>query len=154
MRHPDQRKDRACIRPEISRTDTFGKEGVSKGQYFDQHLKYISLNKEFIDFTKKDLSYLKKSNYDKSFLAEVYSIPEITLSKLKEGSAEGLSNVRLTYTSPQTFKTYANALKVMNDFKSGVPRTAYLGIVTFFHENRRVYISPPKNWNGYDVSWN
>ncbi|PIK61152.1 putative alpha-1,3-mannosyl-glycoprotein 2-beta-N-acetylglucosaminyltransferase [Apostichopus japonicus] len=30
MRHPDQRKDRACIRPEISRTDTFGKEGVSK----------------------------------------------------------------------------------------------------------------------------
>lgn len=30
MRRPEQRKDRACIRPEISRTRTFGKIGVSK----------------------------------------------------------------------------------------------------------------------------
>ncbi len=30
MRQPEQRKDRACIRPEISRTRTFGKIGVSK----------------------------------------------------------------------------------------------------------------------------
>ena len=30
MRHPDQRQERACIRPEISRTSTFGKVGVSK----------------------------------------------------------------------------------------------------------------------------
>ena len=30
MRHPDQRHDRSCIRPEISRTNTFGKIGVSK----------------------------------------------------------------------------------------------------------------------------
>lgn len=29
MREPAQRKNRACIRPEISRTSTFGKEGVS-----------------------------------------------------------------------------------------------------------------------------
>lgn len=30
IRQPQQRKDRACIRPEISRTRTFGKIGVSK----------------------------------------------------------------------------------------------------------------------------
>ena len=30
VRAPEQRKDRACIRPEISRTRTFGKKGVSK----------------------------------------------------------------------------------------------------------------------------
>lgn len=30
IRHPLQRKERACIRPEISRTRTFGKIGVSK----------------------------------------------------------------------------------------------------------------------------
>lgn len=30
IRQPEQRKDRACIRPEISRTATFGKNGVSK----------------------------------------------------------------------------------------------------------------------------
>lgn len=30
IRHPEQRKNRVCIRPEISRTRTFGKVGVSK----------------------------------------------------------------------------------------------------------------------------
>lgn len=30
IRHPEQRKGRVCIRPEISRTRTFGKIGVSK----------------------------------------------------------------------------------------------------------------------------
>ena len=30
IREPEQRKDRACIRPELSRSRTFGKIGVSK----------------------------------------------------------------------------------------------------------------------------
>ena len=30
IRQPQQRKERACIRPELSRTRTFGKVGVSK----------------------------------------------------------------------------------------------------------------------------
>jgi len=30
MRQPAQRQERACIRPEIPRTSTFGKVGVSK----------------------------------------------------------------------------------------------------------------------------
>lgn len=30
IRKPEQRKDRACIRPELPRTKTFGKVGVSK----------------------------------------------------------------------------------------------------------------------------
>ena len=49
---------RSCIRPEISRTRTFGKKGVSHGQYFEQHLKYIVLNEKPYDFLSADLSYL------------------------------------------------------------------------------------------------
>lgn len=30
IRQPEQRKERACIRPELPRTRTFGKIGVSK----------------------------------------------------------------------------------------------------------------------------
>ncbi|XP_065214849.1 putative alpha-1,3-mannosyl-glycoprotein 2-beta-N-acetylglucosaminyltransferase isoform X2 [Planococcus citri] len=33
MRRPEQRQNRSCIRPEISRTRTFGKIGVSNGQH-------------------------------------------------------------------------------------------------------------------------
>lgn len=78
IRQPQQRKDRACIRPELSRTKTFGKIGVSKydikiamtsfmyvfdvfsGLFYEKHLKYIKLNEVFVDFTKMNLNYLIK----------------------------------------------------------------------------------------------
>jgi len=41
MRRPEQRKERACIRPEISRTRTYGKIGVSK--YDDKKKIYFTL---------------------------------------------------------------------------------------------------------------
>ena len=65
MRLPEQRKGRSCIRPEISRTKTFGKIGVSNGLFYDKHLQYIVLNEKFVPFTVMDLSFLQKDNYDK-----------------------------------------------------------------------------------------
>ncbi|XP_061726726.1 alpha-1,3-mannosyl-glycoprotein 2-beta-N-acetylglucosaminyltransferase-like isoform X2 [Cydia pomonella] len=58
LRDPENTGGRACIRPEISRTYTFGKAGVSGGLFFDKHLRHIVLNSEFVEFTKRDLSYL------------------------------------------------------------------------------------------------
>lgn len=82
IRQPDQRKDRACIRPEISRTKTFGKIGVSKyvilirgrrvtcdrihfyysGLFYEKHLKFIKLNDKFVPFTQRNLTFLLKVN--------------------------------------------------------------------------------------------
>ena len=58
---------RSCIRPEVSRTKTFGKIGVSNGLFFEKHLKYIVLNKQFVPFTVMDLNFLKKDNYDERY---------------------------------------------------------------------------------------
>lgn len=52
--------DRVCIRPEVSRTKTIGKKGVSVGVDFNKHLQFVSLNKDPVDFTKMNLTYLKK----------------------------------------------------------------------------------------------
>ncbi|XP_033105704.1 alpha-1,3-mannosyl-glycoprotein 2-beta-N-acetylglucosaminyltransferase-like [Anneissia japonica] len=153
MRHPNQRKERACIRPEISRTDTFGKIGVSKGQFFEQHLKFIKLNTQFIPFTQVDLSYLKKENYDPRFRKEVYDAPEVSLHQLTREEARGFPVVRIQYRSKDSFKTIAKSLGIMNDFKSGVPRTGYLGVVSFIYKGHRVYLAPDSSWSGYDVSW-
>lgn len=85
IRHPEQRKGRACIRPEIPRTRTFGKIGVSKwvwlhcwwlenleilyfefdlshfsGLFFEKHLRYIKLSEHFVSFTKMNLTHLLK----------------------------------------------------------------------------------------------
>lgn len=37
---------------------TFGRKGVSNGQYYNQHLQYIVLEDNPYNFTSADLSYL------------------------------------------------------------------------------------------------
>ncbi|KFZ47119.1 Alpha-1,3-mannosyl-glycoprotein 2-beta-N-acetylglucosaminyltransferase [Antrostomus carolinensis] len=153
MRQPEQRRDRSCVRPEISRTMTFGRKGVSHGQFFDQYLKFIKLNDRFVPFTQLDLSYLKKEEYERGFLTQVYSAPEVKVEELQGNHRRELGTVRLQYSSRESFKAFAKALGLMDDLKSGVPRAGYRGIVSFVYRGRRVYLAPPAGWTGYDPSW-
>ncbi|XP_069867417.1 alpha-1,3-mannosyl-glycoprotein 2-beta-N-acetylglucosaminyltransferase [Dipodomys merriami] len=154
MRRPEQRKGRACVRPEISRTMTFGRKGVSHGQFFDQHLKFIKLNQQFVPFTRLDLSYLQREAYDRAFVARVYAAPQLPVEKVRTNERPELAAVRVQYTSRDSFKAFAKALGVMDDLKSGVPRAGYRGVVTFQFRGRRVHLAPPQTWAGYDPSWN
>lgn len=153
MRHPDQRKDRSCIRPEISRTITFGRKGVSLGQFFDKYLRFIKLNTEFVPFTTLDLSYLDKETYDKTFDKEVYSAEVVTTEDLQGGKLSGPGPFRLQYSSADSFKTLARNLGIMDDLKSGVPRAGYRGVVSFLSRGKRIYVAPPAGWSQYDPSW-
>ncbi|CDQ84158.1 unnamed protein product [Oncorhynchus mykiss] len=154
MRHPEQRKERSCIRPEISRTMTFGRKGVSLGQFFDQYLRYIKLNTDFVPFTKHDLSYLMKENFDVNFVKQVYSAPLIKVEELQQGGGlTGTGPYRVQYSSRDNFKVLARNLGVMDDLKSGVPRAGYRGVVSFLSRGRRVFLTPPEGWTKYDVSW-
>ncbi|XP_074081349.1 alpha-1,3-mannosyl-glycoprotein 2-beta-N-acetylglucosaminyltransferase [Macrotis lagotis] len=153
MRQPEQRRDRACLRPEISRTMTFGRKGVSQGQFFDQHLKFIKLNQGFVPFTQLDLSYLKREAYDQDFFARVYAAPQVQVEELKGNQKQELGEVRVQYRGRDSFRAFAKALGVMDDLKSGVPRAGYRGIVSFLFRGRRVYLAPPRDWTGYDPNW-
>ncbi|XP_037034963.1 alpha-1,3-mannosyl-glycoprotein 2-beta-N-acetylglucosaminyltransferase [Bradysia coprophila] len=154
IRQPQQRKDRVCIRPEISRTRTFGKVGVSNGMFFEKHLKFIKLSEVFVPFTEMDLSYLLKQNYDKTFLSKVYSYPVVTFEELRRGNVVTKGEpVRIQYNTKDQYKRTAKLLGLMDDFKSGVPRTGYHGIISFFYNDQRVYLAPNSNWKGYDLSW-
>uniref|UniRef100_A0A3P8U465 Alpha-1,3-mannosyl-glycoprotein 2-beta-N-acetylglucosaminyltransferase n=1 Tax=Amphiprion percula TaxID=161767 RepID=A0A3P8U465_AMPPE len=153
MRQPEQRRDRACIRPEVSRTLTFGRQGVSLGQFFDKYLRYIKLNTEFVPFTKLDLSYLKEETYKQNFEKEVYSAPVVTYEAVKQGQLTGPGPFRLQYSSKDSFKIMAKNLGVMDDLKSGVPRAGYRGVVSFISRGRRIYLAPPPGWSKYDPTW-
>ena len=146
---------RSCIRPEVSRTKTFGKIGVSNGLFYEKHLKYIVLNNKFVPFTVLDLSFLGKESYDEGWVGEVYRTPLVSLEDLKAGRVSVKLNkaVRLAYHTREAYKRSAKALGIMEDFKSGVPRTAYRGIVSFMHSGVRVYLAPNVNWQGYDPKW-
>lgn len=154
MRLPEQREGRSCIRPEISRTKTFGKVGVSKGEFFDKHLRFIQLNQNPVKFTSLDLSYLTKLQYDSSFVKKVYGTPVVSIGQIMEGELNSNTReVRVQYSSAESFKVIAKQLAIMEDFKAGVPRTAYRGVVSVMHNGVRVYVAPPPDWQAYDPSW-
>ncbi|XP_064543286.1 alpha-1,3-mannosyl-glycoprotein 2-beta-N-acetylglucosaminyltransferase [Drosophila montana] len=153
IRHPEQRKDRVCIRPEISRTRTFGKIGVSNGLFFDKYLKHIRLSEDFVQFSKINMSYLLKENYDNTFLKQVYVLPLVTFDELRLNLIAMEGPVRMQYNNRDQYKRITRMLGLMDDFKSGVPRTAYHGIVSFYYNKRRVHLAPSANWKGYDLSW-
>ena len=141
MREPAQRKDRACIRPEIPRTKTFGRIGVSHGQFFDQHLKYIQLNDKFHPFTKTDLSYLLKDNYDKNFVGRVRALPLATVGQLI-GKNVFVPEVQVHYASERDFQNVGKSVGAMTDFKAGIPRMSYQGIVTIMYGGKIVHLVP------------
>uniref|UniRef100_UPI00398E69DF alpha-1,3-mannosyl-glycoprotein 2-beta-N-acetylglucosaminyltransferase b n=1 Tax=Pristiophorus japonicus TaxID=55135 RepID=UPI00398E69DF len=153
MRSPAQRRGRACVRPEVSRTVTFGRKGVSNGQFFDQHLRFIKLSQRFVPFASLDLSYLRRERYDVDFPRRVYAAPALRVEELQRNERPELGRVRVQYSTRDTFKAFARALGAMDDLKSGVPRAGYRGVVTFMFRGRRVYLAPPKDWSGYDPAW-
>ncbi|XP_045902087.1 alpha-1,3-mannosyl-glycoprotein 2-beta-N-acetylglucosaminyltransferase a [Micropterus dolomieu] len=153
MRQPEQRQNRACIRPEISRTLTFGRQGVSLGQFYDKYLRYIKLNTEFVPFTKLNLSYLQEETYRNAFEKEVYNAPVVSYEDVKQGQLKGPGPFRLQYSSKDSFKVMSRNLGIMDDLKSGVPRTGYRGVVSFISRGRRIYLAPPPGWTQYDTTW-
>jgi alpha-1,3-mannosyl-glycoprotein beta-1,2-N-acetylglucosaminyltransferase len=154
MRERAQRKDRACIRPEISRTSTFGKNGVSLGTYYQTHLKFIKLNEKPVPFSTLDLSYLKKDKYDVDFVKRVYSSQVVgSVNELTKLTTDSKNNsgveYRLVYRTQTDFRDFAKRLDIMEDLRAGVPRTAYRGVVSFMLNDHRIYIAPGANWVGY-----
>jgi len=131
---------RVCIRPEISRTKTIGKKGVSIGTYFTQHLQYIVLNTDPVDFTKKNLTYLKKvpvhitfwicttiiiacqlqDIYDKEFITGVNQLPLVTIQQVVHGTVPH-NAARLQYSSNKEFESMAKQLKLMSDLRVSIP---------------------------------
>jgi len=142
IREPSQRKERDCIRPEISRTYTFGREGSSIGQFFDQYLAPIVLNTEKVDWNNKNLNYLQKDNYDIMFDKMISSATIV--NNLEEITQHQEKTLLLYYNSAQHFQGIANQFGIMSDTKAGIPRTAYKGAVIFYLDSNRIILAPTK----------
>ncbi|KAH9421381.1 hypothetical protein DERP_010518 [Dermatophagoides pteronyssinus] len=152
LRQSEQRKNRLCIRPELSRTSTSGMKGVSRGQFFKQHLSFIHHFDRYFPFFQHQnniVDQLYPENYDQKFLYQVYNksqdIHPVALKKMDPiyVNKNIHSSYRLTYYTKNEFIEYASMFGLMNDIKYGVPRTAYKGIISFMYNGLRIYLSPP-----------
>jgi alpha-1,3-mannosyl-glycoprotein beta-1,2-N-acetylglucosaminyltransferase len=127
----------------VSRTFHFGRVGVSNSE-FGSFLEGIRLSDHFVKFSDLDLSYLSLRRWDKEYLAAVARSKLVSLQDLvglmREGdeAAAGLGvatgplgdGLRVHYASFQEFERIAAVLRIMDNIKANVPRTAYHGIVS------------------------
>ncbi len=52
-------KGRSVLRPEVCRTRTFGEQGSSAGQFFNEYLARIELSSRAVVWAGADVSYLR-----------------------------------------------------------------------------------------------
>uniref|UniRef100_A0A0N5C3X0 Alpha-1,3-mannosyl-glycoprotein 2-beta-N-acetylglucosaminyltransferase n=1 Tax=Strongyloides papillosus TaxID=174720 RepID=A0A0N5C3X0_STREA len=145
LRSENIRKGRSCIIPEISRTYHNMKlagKGSSGGMYSDK-LSMIKLNDIHVNYDDFDVESLKKENYNSALLSKIFSAKNTTLEDLLNLKDTNSSSIVTRYSSPREFRQLANKFNLMNDLRgSGVPRTAYYGIVSFFHNGTEIFLVP------------
>eukprot|EP01084_Bolivina_argentea_P274420 467742_1 len=147
MRNSKQRKNRSCIRPEINRVYTFGSTGSSEGQFFNQYLRGIELNKENIDWSKETNIQHEilspNGNYDQ-YLQELIeqsramSIAEVLKLQITPMPLDFV----VLYTDLDDYTEKSKELNLMEDHKDGLPRQSYRGIVTVRWKTHRIMFVP------------
>jgi len=144
LREKPQRKDRASIRPEVSRTKTFGEKGTSIGLFYKKYLNKIALVQEHVHWAAEDVSYLLKDKYEALFQQWIGSATIVTnLEAAKSKAAEGVGgDVLIKYENENDLVRMCKRLGLMEDLKAGVPRTAYHGVVMIRVNSRRLFLAP------------
>ncbi|PPD70270.1 hypothetical protein GOBAR_DD32846 [Gossypium barbadense] len=144
LRLKENHKGRQFLRPEVCRTYNFGEHGSSMGQFFEKYLAPIKMNDVKVDWKSQDLSYLTEDKYAQYFadiLKMAKPIPG-TDPALMASNIEG--DIRIQYRDQSDFEYIAQQFGVFEEWKDGVPRTAYKGVVVFrYHPPRRVFLVGP-----------
>ncbi|CAI7866857.1 unnamed protein product, partial [Closterium sp. NIES-54] len=113
------------------------------GQYFSQYLAPIRLNTEPINWAQKDLSYLLDVSYPSYMLSQLRSARLIPLAAVNTEvvtPSELGYDVMVEYRDESSFAELAGEFGVFQEWKAGVPRTAYSGVVVFrYHGPHRVF---------------
>lgn len=142
MRLNSTRQGRQCIRPEICRTYNFGDIGSSSGQYFRLFLKPIRLNNETVDWAHIDLGYLQADRYQQLFEAELRAAQELSTIEEAQGAEPGRDYV-LRYSSQQHYEKITGRLRMLREWRDGVPRGAYRGVVAVRNTHgARIFLAP------------
>lgn len=146
LRLNSTRKGRQFIRPEVCRTYNFGEHGSSMGQFYYQYLVPIKLNDVLVDWKSKDMNMLSEEKYNKDLarmIAAALPVTNIDMDWLHivERTHQDIS---LIYESQRDFERLARKFGVFEEWKDGIPRTSYKGVVVFRHKgSRRVFLIRP-----------
>ncbi|KAJ0966764.1 hypothetical protein J5N97_023681 [Dioscorea zingiberensis] len=136
--------DRQFIRPEICRTYNFGEHGSSMGQFFKQYLESIKLNDAHVDWKSLDLSYLTEDKFLKHFAKLVSDAKPVHGPDFVLKASNINRDIRIRYSDQRDFEMIARQFGIFEEWKDGIPRTAYKGVVVFRHQSpNRIFLVGP-----------
>jgi len=146
MREPPQRRGRSSIRPEVSRSRTFGQKGTSMSQFYTKYLAPIQFDPSGgVSWIGRDLTPLLKEKYEANFHALLKMARVVLLNEAlalgHSADADG-APVRVMYSSAKELKTISHELGIMEDLKAGVPRTGYHGVIQLRMGRTPVLLAP------------
>ena len=130
-----------------------GEKGMVR-RFYSKFLKGIKKNEEFVEFTKMDLQFLRKQNFDPMWIRTVNEATEVTsVAAIPRSSPksykifyeweQGGESVRDSgFSGSVPFIRLANELHIMSDEKAGVYRTAYMGVVAVQTKGTQLYLVP------------
>lgn len=136
MRLRSTRSGRETLRPEVCRTFNFGEKGASKGLFFKTYLESIRVASNRVDWANEDLSYLRYDAYEAAVRESVAAAtrveyPHQVESSLRKSIPDDERVFVVEYSSLEDFKTKAKRFGIFPEWKDGVPRGGYRGVVTF-----------------------
>jgi alpha-1,3-mannosyl-glycoprotein beta-1,2-N-acetylglucosaminyltransferase len=109
--------------------------------------------------SNKQIYIYFKAKYDDLFDQDVYSkSTHVSFDDyIKNKTIYSLNNtpLLLTYDNKSEFLKLAQHFGIMQDFKAGVPRTAYKGVVRIYFDSCLIYIAAKEKirWSGYPKDW-
>uniref|UniRef100_A0A1I8BE31 Alpha-1,3-mannosyl-glycoprotein 2-beta-N-acetylglucosaminyltransferase n=1 Tax=Meloidogyne hapla TaxID=6305 RepID=A0A1I8BE31_MELHA len=138
LRNNNIRKNRICIRPEISRT-LHNLTVAGKGS--------SGLHDKTASFSQNDLKRLEKPNFDKFMRIELKNAIELSLQQVLDGEYKEYQqhkNVKkpsfiVRIHDPREYRNLSKTFNLMADIRAGMMRTAYLGVVPFFTSDTQLY---------------
>lgn len=138
LRRSDIRLERHCLRPEVSRTHTFGEKGVSHGQYYKQHLASNMLNDKVVDWVSMNLNHVATASAFDLFLSQ--QVKTAKLIRLEELQGNQVDSPIAVQYADKEWKKVAQHFGLMEDQKAGVRRGSYRGVLPFAWNGQATYL--------------
>lgn len=143
MRLQETRRGRQTVRPEMCRTLNFGAKGASHGQYFKQYLAHISAASSKVPWLERDVGFLDAARWPGTFDALMEGARDFR-SDAREAAKTAATGttVVVRYGSYKEYKSACKVLGIMDDWKDGVPRGAYRGVVMIRYGQGAFFLAP------------
>jgi hypothetical protein len=140
LRHPDQRKGRACIRPEISRTFNFGKKGVSGGLFYEDHIGKILKNEKkasFVGFNYETHKFMSNNDLPINKLTSAKTFPELKTVDVRRFQKQNYDKIFVEQVWDMATEISNEKLRQLVNAQDPFILQEYLENSNLLHEDRK-----------------